>query len=247
MPLPPGLNADSPELFGFFTYELRVGHAEIWSHGAGALRAGAAQHRRAAPAPTLFCTAQRNEKELVVEAPYAEAVLNGKNITANPPRTEIWALLYAQVRQADGKDCRNILLDDRRLRVIPRVRGRFKNPHGDLLFAFQNADARARGAMRWTQAEILQALRDLGLPGDSPLSVLCVEMLPTLLSLRTPASGSASAGLAASVHAERAGVGGGAAAALDEGPSPLSEGLGHFRILRSSPLTPVPEVCCPSC
>jgi hypothetical protein len=56
VPLPPGLNADSPELFGFFTYELRVGHAKIWSTAQGrfgrALRTTGVQH----PPPTLFCT-----------------------------------------------------------------------------------------------------------------------------------------------------------------------------------------------
>jgi hypothetical protein len=211
------------------------------------LRSTGAQH----PAPTLFCTAQRNEQELVVEAPYAEAVLNGKNITANPPRTEIWALLYAQVRQADGKDYRNILLDDRRLRVLPRIRGRFEDPNGNVLMAFQNRDAVARGATRWTQAGILQALCDLGLAGDAPLSVLCVEMMPTLAALRTPATSTqatASADLAAGVRAERAGTGATTAAAVfDDGVRPLSDALGHFRILRTSPLTPVPEVCCPTC
>jgi len=85
VPLPPGLSADSAEMFGFFTYELRVGHAKIWSTAQGrfgrALRATGVQH----PAPALFCTCQRNQTELVVEAPYALAVLNGRNITADPP------------------------------------------------------------------------------------------------------------------------------------------------------------------
>ncbi|MQA30630.1 MAG: hypothetical protein GEU82_12475, partial [Luteitalea sp.] len=40
-----------------------------------ALRATGVQH----PAPTLFCTCNRNGNELVVEAPYAQAVLGGKN------------------------------------------------------------------------------------------------------------------------------------------------------------------------
>src|SRR4029453_18322775 len=108
-PVPPGLNAESPEMFGFFTYELRVGHAHIWCTAQGRygrpLRATGVQH----PAPALFCTCTRTESELVVEAPYAIAVQNGQNITADPPRTELWALLYARVRQADGKDFRNIL------------------------------------------------------------------------------------------------------------------------------------------
>ena len=46
---------------------------------------------------------------------------NGKNVTADPPRTEIWALLYAQVKQADNTEYRNILLDDRVLSVNLRI------------------------------------------------------------------------------------------------------------------------------
>jgi hypothetical protein len=33
----------------------------------------------------------------------------------------------------------------------------------------------------------------------------------------------------------------------ERGPSPLSEALGHRRILRTSPLTEVPFVCCTDC
>ena len=36
LPLPPGLHSESPELFGFFTYELRVGHTDrIWCTAQG--------------------------------------------------------------------------------------------------------------------------------------------------------------------------------------------------------------------
>lgn len=253
VPLPPGLNADSPELFGFFTYELRAGHATVWSTAQGRfgrpLRSTGVQH----PAPTLFCTCLRDQDELVVEAPYAEAVLNGKNITANPPRTEIWALLYAQVRQADGKDWRNILLDDRALTLVPRLAGRLSDATGKKLLvgAFQNRDVPAHGMMRWTQAEIALLLRELGLPPDAPLSVLCVEMMPTLEALRAkPAAQAqvATVDLAASVLAERSGnVAGAVDVATAGGARPLSDALGHYRILRTSPLTPVPEVCCPTC
>ena len=59
VPLPAGMNNDSPELFGFFTYELRVGHSHIWCTAQGRwgrpLRTTGAQH----PAPTLFCTCER--------------------------------------------------------------------------------------------------------------------------------------------------------------------------------------------
>src|SRR5690606_12871317 len=57
----------------------------------------------------------RDEEKLYVSAPYAITVHEGKNVTANPPRTEIWALLYAQVKQADGKDFRNVLLAEKQL------------------------------------------------------------------------------------------------------------------------------------
>ena len=246
VPLPPGLNADSPELFGFFTYELRVGHAKIWSTAQGrfgrALRTTGVQH----PAPTLFCTCQRTQKELVVEAPYAEAVLTGKNITANPPRTEIWALLYAQVRQADGKDFRNILLEDRKLLAVPRMRHKLEDPAGKAFLAFQNRDAPVHGVTGWRQAEIVSMLRELGLPTASPLSVLCVETLPTLENQKAavPTGRSlANADIAASVMKERSGQSAAAAATADSGVRPLSDALGHVRILRTSPLTPVPEVC----
>lgn len=252
IPLPPGLNADSPELFGLFTYELRVGHANIWCTAQGRfgrpLRSTGVQH----PAPTLFCTCQRDADELLVEAPFAEAVLNGKNITQDPPRTELWALLYAQVRQADGKDWRNVLLDDRRLELLPRVRGRVFDATGKLLHlhAFQNLDAPARGVTRWTQSEIAVLIRELGLPQDAPVSVLCVEMMPTLEALRVhdnPAAASVHSDLVGAVRDERAGNILGAASPEDDHPRPLSDALGHYRILRTSPLTAVPEVCCPTC
>jgi hypothetical protein len=246
VPLPPGLNGNSPELFGFFTYELRVGHAKIWSTAQGrfgrALRTTGVQH----PAPILFCTCKRTQKELVVEAAYAEAVLAGKNITANPPRTEIWALLYAQVRQADGKDFRNILLEDRKLLAVPRIRHKLEDPAGKAFLAFQNRDAPVHGVTGWTQAEIVSLLHELGLPTASPLSVLCVETLPTLENQKAAFGTGRSfvdADIAASVLKERGGKGAAAAAMADSGPRPLSDALGHVRILRTSPLTPVPEVC----
>jgi len=67
LPLPPGIDADSPELFGFWTWELRVGHAgdphapgqKWWSTAQGRfgrpLRVNGVQH----PAPDLVCRAGR--------------------------------------------------------------------------------------------------------------------------------------------------------------------------------------------
>ena len=53
--------------------------------------------------------------------PYAVAVNEGKNVTSNPPRTTLWAFLYAQVKQADNKDYRNILLNEKKLDWHVRV------------------------------------------------------------------------------------------------------------------------------
>ena len=255
VPLPPGLTPDSAEMFGMFTYELRVGHIGIWSTAQARfgrpLQSTGVQH----PAPTLLCTAIRGDSGVIVEAPYALAVLNGKNITADPPRTQIWALLYAQVRQADDKDSRNVLLDDRRLILRPKVSER--NPFtGAFLEAggFENHDAQAHGATQWSTAEIVAMLLALGLPADSPLSVLCVEMMPTMASL-VPQNSRRTNGFAAqdvvaqAFAAQAGGIGSSAVSDTthDDQVRPLSDGLGHFRILRTSPLTAIPEVCCADC
>src|SRR4030095_3003587 len=60
IPLPEDLAHTSPELFGFFVYEGRLGHtAERWSTAQGrfgpALRVAGVQH----PAPPLECQAAR--------------------------------------------------------------------------------------------------------------------------------------------------------------------------------------------
>jgi hypothetical protein len=235
-------------MFGFFTYELRVGHARIWSTAQGRwgrlLRSTGVQH----PAPVLFCTCRRTQAELIVEAPYAIAVHNGQNITADPPRTEIWALLYARVRQADGKDFRNILLDDSKLTLIPRLRERFTDVVGTIV-GFENVDAPSRGWTSWSQYQIAGALRDLGLPDDAPLGVVCVEMMPTLAALRAQESvhsAVARGDLADHVIADRSGYAYssvGAVAVDQDQVRPLSDGLGNFRILRTSPLIAVPDVC----
>jgi hypothetical protein len=77
------------------------------------LRIAGLQH----PAPILTCLLNRNEKEVTFSAPYGQAVFNGQDVTSNPPRTAMWTLLYAPVKQADGKDYRNILLAE--LELIP--------------------------------------------------------------------------------------------------------------------------------
>lgn len=306
LPLPPGLHSESPELFGFFTYEFRIGHyqyqdtndrhsrgEDVWTTAQGRfgrpLRATGIQH----PAPTLTCTVNRDEEKLYATAPYAVAVARGKNVTSDPPRTEIWCLLYAQVKQADNKDYRNVLIDEKKLdwrvrvehdkkvewfaRYDARQRQTLKeitirNWRDELDYAnfrhiYQladpatvNKDATKYGTAVWSNNEISQLLALYGLPPDSPLSVLGVEMLPTITNLHehvnklpepavlknlqrnVPAEALPAEGrmkeLAARIAAQPF-------AAAER--RPLSDHLGHHRILRTSPLAEVPFVCCPEC
>ncbi len=130
LPLPPGLHSESPELFGFFTYEFRMGHGHwsnegerpnLWSTAQGRfgrpLTVTGVQH----PAPTLLCNVDRDDVRVVVNAPYAKAVWKGKNVTSDPPRTQLHAVLYAQVKQADNQEFRNILLDTRLMELVKPV------------------------------------------------------------------------------------------------------------------------------
>jgi hypothetical protein len=308
LPLPPGLHSNADEMFGFFTYEFRVGHYRdastpekddmVWSTAQGRygrpLRVTGLQH----PAPTLTCMVDRDEEKLTVAAPYAVAVFKGKNVTAEPPRTQLCCLLYAQVKQADNLDYRNILLDDKQLdwRVqIERDRDvnwflkyddqqrillknlNVKNWKDELDYAklphlFKlaeveevNKSATKYGATAWSNSEVVQLLDFYGLPGDSPLSVLVVEFLPTITNFNDHISESGQREMRefmTRVHQEILRAQGNLfrmparealepAARIDpareQGPSPASDALGQRRILRTSPLTEVPFVCCTNC
>ncbi len=311
MPLPPGMHSESPELFGFFTYEFRVGHGHwadrdnnLWSTAQGrfgrALRVTGMQH----PAPSLRCVVNRDEKQLYVNAQYAQAVHRGKNVTASPPRTQLWCILYAQVHQADGKAFRNILLDDRYMdwrkklyadaiaeREMKTVFKRFtrreeeftvtempKRPSLDLKNAAVQQQLAAGAALAifkdqprvgtaaWTNKEVGDLLRNYGLPVDSPLSVLTVEVFGNITNIRehltnlfqdshrknlvnmTAKDQGEKFAYNLAQTAERAGAAQEKAFAENTvNLKPLSSGLGHYRILRSSPLTKVPFICCTDC
>ncbi len=179
LPLPPGLNADSRELFGFFTYEFRVGHKDIWSTARGRygaeLRLAGVQH----PAPELSCTAAFGQKTLDVFAPFAVPVHKGRSPNFIKTRenhewqleTTLWALLYAQAHQADGQDFRNILLGEKPMELYFTRQANDGSPEG--------IPKDPLGSTLWERAEIQGMLRKWGLPPDAPLSVLVVEMLPT--------------------------------------------------------------------
>jgi len=197
VPLPKGLNENSLELFGMYTYEIRVGHADDrWCLAQALygppLRVAGVQH----PVPSLVCQAARTEFAIRVRAPYATAVYNGRNVRRRFPRTSMWAVLYARVQQTDAASWRNLLLD--RSQMFPPQE----------LFESET-DARtffAQGLFELVQVKNL--LQRLGLPEDTPLTTLAVELFTDPIP-----------------------------------PDPLGQDLGHARMLRVSPLVPVPDQC----
>jgi hypothetical protein len=199
LPLPSGIPDTAPELFGFYTYELRTGRAQGWSTAQGRfgspLRVTGVQH----PAPSLTCMVMHSGNGISASAAFATPVQNGRSVRQVPPATQLYVLIYAQVCQSDGLDFRNVLLSYRPAPYIPS-RLQFFGGLADSLY----------GNATWTTNEIRQILASLTLDSDTPLSCLAVETLP----------------------------------ADDPIPDPLGSGLGYERLLRTSPLVPVPPCCC---
>jgi hypothetical protein len=219
LPLPAGLTEDSLELFGFFTYEIRVGHAGSgtanWSTAQARfgrpLRVTGVQH----PAPPLKCMVNRQPDAVVAVAPFASPVRNGlARAFGDTPKTSMWALLYAQVMQADGASHRNILLGARPFNAPPSG-GNVTPPvfsrdiYGFARFT-QKDDPSQLGTQPPRGQGIDTLLAGLGLPDDSSLSVLAVEMMPQYSDIAN---------------------------------NPVDADFGKVRILRTSPLVAVPSIC----
>lgn len=172
LPLPPNTDPRSPELFAFFTYDLRVGHDRgpaadpLWctaqSRFGEPLLLEGVQH----PAPELACTVLRTADDAVaVLAPFAAAYAGLQRALPTPPNTELWAVLYARVVQADASGNRNIQVALRRL-APPRRR--------------EQDEARlvVEGTTEWSRSEISAALERAGVSLRAALSVIAVELLP---------------------------------------------------------------------
>ncbi len=170
VPPPPNTDPGSPELFSFFTYEIRVGHGPgapddpFWSTAQArfgeALTLEGVQH----PPPELVCSVTPGtDRSIRVQAPYATPYLGLKQVTPVRPNTEIWFVLYARLRQADGATWRNIQIDHHPSR---KVRG------GESAAMAPVAEG------WWSDAEVVDALARAGLDPDTPLTVLAVETLP---------------------------------------------------------------------
>ncbi len=124
-------------------------------------------------------------------------------------------------------------------------------------FSKKNKDATKYGTVIWSNSEIHQLLALYGLPKNLPLSVLVVEILPTITNVfehvanldrpavisklkenlrmfSDPELAAKIMQIAKKVQADQE---------KPEGPSPVNEELGHHRILGTSPLTEVPFIC----
>jgi hypothetical protein len=166
IPLPANLKESSPELFGFFVYEVRIGHtAARWCTAQGRfgpmLRIAGVQH----PAPPLVCQAARGKAAILVRAPFATPVIDGANVRPRVPVTEMWALLYARVPQLDREAWRNVLLT--RTRLFPPHAGNDPQDEGARILYGEGLIA---------INEVVNGLRRLGLAADTPLTVLAAEM-----------------------------------------------------------------------
>lgn len=171
VPLPPNTDPGSPELFSFYTYEIRAGHDRgpaadpLWSTAQGRFGESLVLEGVQHPVPELTCSViAEPDGAIRVRAPYATPFVGLRRVLPNPPNTEIWVVLYARVMQADASTKRNIQIDLRPLR-IPRRRER-------------SAPLLVEGEALWSGNEVETALVRAGLPTTGEISALAVELLP---------------------------------------------------------------------
>ncbi|WJK42812.1 hypothetical protein O7608_10740 [Solwaraspora sp. WMMA2056] len=173
VPLPPNTDPGSPELFSFYTYEIRVGHDRgpaddpLWSTAQGRYGEPLTLEGVAHPAPELAATVLAEPDGAVrVRAPYATPYVGLRRALPSPPNTRLWAVLYARVVQADASTRRNVQIGLRQL-TIPRRR-----------VELRSVPLPVEGETAWSGAEVRAALAAAGLPAGLPVSTLVVEVLP---------------------------------------------------------------------
>lgn len=176
LPLPPNTDPGSPELFSFFTYDIRVGHDRgpatdpLWSTAQGRFGESLVLEGVQHPVPELTCSVIADPDGAVrVRAPYAAPYHGLRRVLPNPPNTELWVVLYAQVAQADASIWRNIQINLRKLQPVRRQ----KVDKGAT-----SAPRLLEGETRWSGGDVRAALHNAGLPEDAPISALAIELLP---------------------------------------------------------------------
>jgi len=262
VPLPGGIAPAALDLFGFWTYEIRCGHLQ-WSTAQARygrpLRIAGVQH----PCPPLTANVERIRREptsggaiqpcISATADLAQTVWNGVSLTVpDAPQTQIWFLLYTQLMRADGKAYRNLLLSR-----LPGVRP------SQIVTDLAPANGQTQSipvTAAFPQAAIDDILYTLGLPPNSPLSILAVELFNReALVIRDDGFSAEIAGLDSAVAqallrtsaiqmppaaTQPASASVAEVSRMAEvAPDPLGSQLGGQRILRVSPLTPVRVIC----
>ncbi len=173
VPLPPNTTPNSPELFSFFTYEIRVGHDHgpvddpLWTTAQGRfgepLVLSGVQH----PAPELTCFVIPEPCGAIrVRAPFATPYIGLRRVLPDPPNTQIWIVIYARVMQADASTHRNVQIALKQTRIIPLKR------------KTKSVPLEREGEVRWSEEEIQVALEAAGLSQDTPITALAVELMP---------------------------------------------------------------------
>ena len=238
VPLPQSIPPEALELFGFWIVELRVGHL-LWSTAQARygrpLRVSGIQY----PPPPLSVNVDRrflpavsnlSKLAIVATADLAQTVMNGVSLTLPArPQTEIWFLLYAQVRRVDGKAYRNILLARKPGKQAERTDNKklLQNP-GDGLFFTDGHSGKGKNipvTAVFLQNELALALEQLQLPPATPTSVLAVELFNGEADVIPPSTDQPATPKAVA------------------DPDPLGLELGNRRILRVSPLIQVSAIC----
>jgi hypothetical protein len=108
-------------------------------------------------------------------------------------------------------------------------------------------DATKYGTTFWSNKEIEKLLEAYGLPKDLPLSVLCVEVFTNITNEQDYRTRNIRTEEILKMEVDAAGNPGNSTGDFNRRLSrekPLSNNLGNFRILRTSPLVEVPFVCC---
>jgi hypothetical protein len=273
LPLPPGMDPNDPELFGFWTYELRIGHAGTpgdlrwWSTAnerfGAPLRVVGVQH----PAPALACHAGR----INIPPPAAPAVLSAITAAGSPFKfQQILPPLIGSVSVTSGTPSLIVATAPYATPVLngtPLV-APFQLPHTSMWFLLYAQAVQADGA---TMRNILIAVEpgvfvtrtlDTIAPALAPyFATLVANSLKArnriavaafhqawieaiLASIHLPATSSLSVIAVELLPGGTGSLGGNQPGGPPPAPAATANaGFPFSRILRASPLTPVAPFC----
>jgi hypothetical protein len=214
LPLPESMDADDPELFGFWTYELRVGHRCLphaphqmwWSTANGRFGRPLAVNGVQHPAPPLYCRAGRSDvppekvRGLVPICQTFGAAAVGVStgfIEVSAPFATPTLNGQPLVTPFDFPKTRlcfllyaQVVQSDGAINrniLLTHCYGAYVPPQrSDLIRPLPVTQRDRMGYSVFAMSDVEELLRLLGLPVKSPLSVLAVELLPGGVGNDTP-------------------------------------------------------------